>query len=70
MCLDASEVVLSLNLHVEMVKTLVNGWIPNISQFSTFTEVLLPALRGEHIFEKKTPQNKSQPKYCTSVPLK
>jgi len=36
---------------------------PNIWGFLTLWEIILPAPRGEHIFEKRT-QNKNQSKYC------
>ena len=47
-------VVFASNLHAEMVKTTVRSSRSNILGFVQFWEVLLPALRGEPIFEKGT----------------
>ena len=47
-------VFVASNLHVEMVKTVAQSLrSTNILGFLQFRGVLLPALRGEHIFEKR-----------------
>ena len=45
------------NLHVEMLKTIVQTARSKDLGISTFLEVLLPALWGEYIFEKCTQKN-------------
>ena len=50
-----------------LLKPLRNRSDPNFLGFSTFVEVLLPALRGEHIFETKNTKLKIQSKYCHSI---
>ena len=47
------------NVHVEMVETIVESIESKHWGFSTCLEVILPALRGEHNFEKRTNKQKS-----------
>ena len=65
MCLNACVVFVSSNVHAGMLKIIVKSIEPSIWGFSTFVEVRLPALRGEHLFEKGT-QNIDQSKYSIS----
>jgi len=51
-------------LHMEMAKTIVQSIRPNVGRFLQFLGVLLPALRGEHVFE-----NRAQNEHLTIVLL-
>jgi len=63
-CLNAFVVFVASNLHVEMAQSIVESIESKQFDFLPFNilKVPLPALRGEHIFEKCTP-NKNQSNY-------
>ena len=68
MCSNASVAFVAANLHVKMVKTVVQSMRPKhlVLLFVVMWGFLSPALRGEHISEKDALETKHRSKNVIS----